>query len=176
MKHTAIFLALALALAVPAAGQTSAPFSPQSAVLADEAVPPPQDIHTTALPSIQHGKRITVELHKNLGGKVKGTFVGSDADGISVRANNGQVKTVAWESVRSIKPRRSRKGFWIGMATGAVFAGTALLFDDAPAELGFTAASLAAGAGVGGLAGATIDPREQVIYEAPSGEDPAAAR
>lgn len=176
MKHTALFLALALALAAPAAGQTAAPSSPQSAVLADEAVQPPQDVRTMALPKIQPGKRITVELHKNLGGKVKGAFVASDADGISVRANKGQVRTVAWESVRSIKPARSRTGFWIGLATGAAFAGTALLFDDAPAELGFTAASLAAGAGVGGLAGASVDPREQVIYEAPSGEDPVAAR
>jgi hypothetical protein len=176
MKHTAIFLALALALAVPAAGQTSAPFNPQAAVLADEAVPPPQDVRTTALPRIQKGKRITVELHKNLGGKVKGAFVGSDADGISVRANDGQVRTVAWESVRSIKPRRSRKGLWIGMAAGAAFAGTALLFDDAPAELGLTAASIAAGTGVGGLAGATVDPREPAIYEAPRGEDTALAK
>jgi hypothetical protein len=176
MKHTAMFLALALALAAPAAGQTAAPSNPQSAVLADEAVPPPQDVRTIDLPKIQQGKRITVELHKNLGGKVKGAFVGSDADGVSVRANSGQVKTVAWESVRSIKPSRGRKGFWIGMAAGAAFAGTALLFDDAPAELGFTAASLAAGAAVGGLAGATVDPREHVIYEAPSGEESSAGR
>ena len=177
MKHTALFLTLVLALAVPVAGQNSAPFSPESAVLVDSAVPPHQEAGESALPKIQPGKRITVELHKNLGGKVKGAFVGSDVDGISVRVNKGQVKTVAWESVRSIKPQRSRKGFWIGMATGAAFAGTALLFDDAPAELGFTAISLAAGAGVGGLAGASIDPpSEKVIYEAPQAEDPAGQR
>lgn len=177
MKHTALFVALVLALAAPAAGQTFAPASSRSTALTVEAAPAPQDAPTADLPKIELGKRIIVELHKNLGPKVKGAFAGSDSDGISVRVNNGQVKTLAWESVRSIKPRRSRKGFWIGMAAGAAFAGTALLFDDAPAELGFTAASLAAGAGVGGLAGAAIDPpSEGVIFEAPKGEDPATPR
>ena len=120
--------------------------------------------------NIAPGRRIVVEQHKGLGKKVKGQFVGSDIDGITVDTKKGIRKTVPWASVRNVKAKRSRWGFWMGVAAGAALAGATLLADDSVGAA-WTAAWIANGAGSLGLWGAAFEPPAAPLHEAPEQED-----
>ena len=119
------------------------------------------------------GKEIVVEVRKGLGKKVKGEFVRSGAEGITVLIKEGHEHTVPWESIRKVKAKRSRHSLWMGLAVGAATAGVALAADsggDAGAAWG--AAWVTAGAATGCLAAESIAPAEPPIYKPPKSEDP----
>ncbi len=59
-----------------------------------------------AVASMQPGKQVAVKLHQGMGKKVKGTFVASGADGITVHVNEGQELTVPWYRVRNLTANR----------------------------------------------------------------------
>ena len=59
--------------------------------------------------SVQPGKQMVVKLNAGMGKKVKGTFVASDADGVTVRAKDGQELTVPWFKVRKLAANRKVK-------------------------------------------------------------------
>ena len=120
--------------------------------------------------NIAPGRRIVVEQHKGLGKKVKGQFVGSDIDGITVDTKKGIRRTVPWASVSKVKAKRSRLGFWMGMAAGAALAGATLLADDS-LDAAWTAAWIANGAGSVGLWGAAFETPAAPLYEAPEPEN-----
>ena len=106
---------------------------------------------------IKADKTIVVVRQKGLGGNVKGLFKESDEFGITVE----QVKTaeriaVPWGSVRKIKRKNPRAGFWSGLFIGTALAGASLLGDDGPsAAVG--AVLIGVGAGVGAVAGTFAD-------------------
>ena len=72
--------------------------------------------------SVQPGKRVEVRLNEGISGKkVKGTFVASDADGVTVRAKDGQELTVPWYKVRKLAANRKVKlQLEPGMNAGAI--------------------------------------------------------
>ena len=80
--------------------------------------------------SVQPGKQVIIKLHRNFGKKVKGTFVASDGDGITVRGKDGREQTIARHKVRKVKAKHKRYGLWIRIATGAVAVGVAGLSAD----------------------------------------------
>ena len=153
-------LALSVALAAPAL--QAEPFSLE---------PLSSEQDTGFSLNIAPGRRIVVQHHKGLGKKVKGEFVGSDVYGVTVDTKQGIRVTVPWASVRKIKAKRSRLGFWMGIAAGAALAGTTL-FADESLGAAWTAAWIANGAGSVGLLGATFDTSAPPLYEAPEREDP----
>ncbi len=59
-----------------------------------------------AVAGMRPGKQVAVKLQKGMGKKVKGTFVASDADGITVQVNEGQELTVPWYRVRNLTANR----------------------------------------------------------------------
>lgn len=60
--------------------------------------------------SVQPGKRVVVRLNESIPGKkVKGTFVASDAEGITVRAKDGQELAVPWFKVRRLAANRKAR-------------------------------------------------------------------
>ncbi len=59
--------------------------------------------------SVQPGKQMVVKLNAGMGKKVKGTFVASDTDGVTVRVRDGQELTVPWFKVRKLAANRKVK-------------------------------------------------------------------
>lgn len=123
---------------------------------------------------VEAGKEIVVEVHKGLGKKVKGEFVRSGADGLTVLIKEGHEHTVAWESIRKVKAKRSRHGLWMGLAAGAATAGVALAADSGNSDAGaaWGAAWVTAGAMTGCLAAESIAPTDPTVYKPPKSEDP----
>lgn len=59
-----------------------------------------------AVAGMRPGKQVVVKLQQGMGKKVKGTFVASDADGITVQLDEGQELTVPWYRVRNLTANR----------------------------------------------------------------------
>ena len=113
-------------------------------------------------------KPIVVVLHKGLGKPVKGLYLRSDADSVTVETvQTGEAVTIEWSSIRKIKPKNSRSGFWAGLFAGAAIGAASALGGDEPSGsplvVGFTAVGAAVGAITGGLA-------DRPICEQPTGE------
>ena len=59
-----------------------------------------------AVAGMRPGKRVVVKLQQGMGKNVKGTFVASDAHGVTVQVNEGQELTVPWYRVRNLTANR----------------------------------------------------------------------
>ncbi len=59
--------------------------------------------------SVQPGKQVVVKLNKGMGKKVNGSFVASNADGITVLAKDGEELTVPWYKVRNLTANHKAK-------------------------------------------------------------------
>lgn len=71
---------------------------------------------------LETGKAIVVKLHKGQGKKVKGSFVASDAEGITVRGKNGDNLTVTWDKIQKVR-KQKWYNFWAGLPTRAFLGG-----------------------------------------------------
>ena len=113
-------------------------------------------------------KPIVVVLHKGLGKHVKGLYLRSDTDSITVETVRArETITIDWSSVRKIKPKNSRSGFWAGLLTGAAIGAASALGGDEPSGPGLSVGFVAVGAAVGALTGRLAD---RPICKAVSGE------
>ncbi len=59
--------------------------------------------------SVQPGTQVVVKLNKGMGKKVNGSFVASNADGITVLAEDSEELTVPWYKVRDLTAKHEEK-------------------------------------------------------------------
>ena len=114
-------------------------------------------------------RKVTVVLRNGTRKKVRGRFVSSDPNSITVLAKDGQVRTFPRDSVRKVtaERRKVKAAPWIGLAAGAaIMAGKSSGWHE-PGELKTIVIGI--GAGVGAAAGLVVRMlmRNAVVYEAP---------
>ena len=114
-------------------------------------------------------RKVTVVLRNGTRKKVRGRFVSSDPNSITVLTKDGQVKTFPRDSVRKVtaERRKVKAAPWIGLAAGAgimLREGSGQYENEMEMLLG-----AGIGAGIGAVAGVVvwILTRNAVVYEAP---------
>ncbi len=113
-------------------------------------------------------KPIVVVLHEGLGKPVKGLYLRSDADSVTVETvQTGETINIEWSSIRKIKPKNSRSGFWAGLFAGAAIGAASALGGDEPSGAPLAAGFAAVGAAVGAVTARLAD---RPICEQPTGE------
>lgn len=114
-------------------------------------------------------RKVTVVLRNGTREKVRGRFVSSEPNSITVLTKDGQVKTFPRDSVRKVtaERRRVKAAPWIGLAAGA--ATIAIDARGKHATDALVAIVIGVGAGIGAAAGLVVRmlTRNAVVYEAP---------